>query len=891
MLNTQEWWAKLNPFWKTIIQLTADFDGEPTATDFFRIERISELDLSGTKTMAIEAVAELGNLRRVNLAGTKVADLSPLANHRGLAWLKLDDTPVESLKPLLYLSNIEYLGLRGTPARSLHDLRYLRRLRELDLRGSAVVSLHGLQDASNLERLYLDGSAVADIKALLNLRYLRVVSHGGSKVPAAELEALAKARPHLQLLAQKPDDAAEPETSFGPPVAVAKPRFAIPTEGTFAQPMEIAPIRAGETFAPRAISPYKHLEKWWDNLAVGWKMGIRKQLALSGSPQGADFERIQKLESLNCDDVEIHHLDPLVQMPNLRWLSIKNSEIESLIPLNFVKKLEYLDISNCPVKDLLPVAALSQLRQLRLSHTDVASLEALRNLFLLESLHIDNNDITDLGPLRKLEFLRELQAHNTKVSSIDVAKHLGQLEVLNLASTQLASLAPLEKHPSLRFIDLGHTPAQLDLAVLETLPKLEKVNHPLWRKEHPQAAANNKLEQRIAEEMRIRQELKEQEKASHAQPQAARAQPQATKPEPDKFAPIAYTPKKKKRGGCFVTLLILGALSYGGYLIWDGLWWQRLSSGWQEVFAQNMGLDYLPQKHEAEVFLYNSSLTIGPEHYIYDLQPVLRFEYIEELRIHSPYIYSLEELQSLGASLTLLDISGSSILSFWGMESQYWLRHVEAAHSGVSDLDGLVGCDALEYVGISYTQVSNIEAATYWPALRQLDLRGLNLYDLAPLQEHGSLATLLMDSSQVIDASPLATIDSLRVWHARACPSLYLDPAADWDQSHLSELYLDGSDITDDELAAVGKMRRLQRLSLAGTSITRIDELRGIKRLLWLDLTGTAVDPAEIEEFRRSRPQVEVVFGPGPGDPALPVEPEEPGSLDSLIESLLDTLP
>jgi len=69
----------------------------------------------------------------------------------------------------------------------------------------------------------------------------------------------------------------------------------------------------------------------------------------------------------------------------------------------------------------------------------------------------------------------------------------------------------------------------------------------------------------------------------------------------------------------------------------------------------------------------------------------------------------------------------------------------------------------------------------------------------------------------------------------------------------LERLHLDGTQVTDEGLRRLGRLRRLTYLNLRGTAVTDagIAALRGMPRLRSLYVWQTAVTPAAVEELGR----------------------------------------
>jgi hypothetical protein len=104
-------------------------------------------------------------------------DLSPITSYSELQILDLARSGVTDVTPLSKLSNLQILSLMKT---QVSDLRPLTKL-------------------VNLKTLFLDQTKVTDLKPLFGLRKLESLRLFGTKVSKAEVEALKRALPKLDV--------------------------------------------------------------------------------------------------------------------------------------------------------------------------------------------------------------------------------------------------------------------------------------------------------------------------------------------------------------------------------------------------------------------------------------------------------------------------------------------------------------------------------------------------------------------------------------------------------------------------------------------------------------------------------------------------------------------
>jgi hypothetical protein len=75
-------------------------------------------------------------------------------------------------------------------------------------------------------------------------------------------------------------------------------------------------------------------------------------------------------------------------------------------------------------------------------------------------------------------------------------------------------------------------------------------------------------------------------------------------------------------------------------------------------------------------------------------------------------------------------------------------------------------------------------------------------------------------------------------------------------------LYLTRSRITDEGLADIGNLDRLEGLNLVGTSIgdSSVEELKKLKRLEWLNIGATNISDAAARELQTALPDCDVIY-------------------------------
>ncbi len=160
---------------------------------------LRRLDLTGARVADLSPLAGLGALRRLHLARTEVRDLAPLAGLAALEVLYLNATRVADLEPLRGLEALRSLRLTSTEVADLRPLQGLVRLEHLDLANTEVEDVRPLAALQRLERLNLSSTRVRDLAPLAALGALKKLSLWGTRVTEAEVEALRRQLPGLEL--------------------------------------------------------------------------------------------------------------------------------------------------------------------------------------------------------------------------------------------------------------------------------------------------------------------------------------------------------------------------------------------------------------------------------------------------------------------------------------------------------------------------------------------------------------------------------------------------------------------------------------------------------------------------------------------------------------------
>ena len=130
------------------------------------------------------------------------------------------------------------------------------------------------------------------------------------------------------------------------------------------------------------------------NLAPLASMRKLESLFLSGNLSDSNvtpLSQLTRLQRLMLADGHISDIAFLKNLKQLRWLELRNNQINNLEPLKGLTKLEWLSLANNQAEDVAHLGGLRQLRYLDLNNNRVRELTPLVRLRNLEWVELQNN--------------------------------------------------------------------------------------------------------------------------------------------------------------------------------------------------------------------------------------------------------------------------------------------------------------------------------------------------------------------------------------------------------------------------------------------------------------------------------------------------------------------
>ena len=162
--------------------------------------------------------------------------------------------------------------------------------------------------------------------------------------------------------------------------------------------------------------------------------------------------RLVNLGRLNLSANSVSDISPLRGLINLSNLKIYKNPVSDLSPIVGLINLYWLNITQCDVSDLSPVTGLIRLDGLEISSNNISDLSPIAGLINLRVLHFHHNDVTDIAPLAGLTNLTHIFTWGNPFSDLSPLTNLTQLEVLNFCGARLqgAALSPLSNLTNLK---------------------------------------------------------------------------------------------------------------------------------------------------------------------------------------------------------------------------------------------------------------------------------------------------------------------------------------------------------------------------------------------------------------------------------------------------------
>ena len=321
----------------------------------------------------------------------------------------LMETNSPSVEELSELIRIDQLDLSQTGLQGIESLSKFQSLRELDLGRNRISTIDGNVLSSQLEKLILNGSTVNE---LINMDQLQKLSI---------LEARNTA---ISSMAQLID----------------LPKLAmVDLDGANINEDEVAAALAKN---PNLSIRFKteELMAWWADLVPAMKRSLQEMVGLSAEPNSDELHDLIARKSLSFEGVVITDgfNEALIIFYQLTGLSLKQVNVNQIGRLPDLPELERLSLLQMPISDLTGlVEKYPLLKSLTITNTAVEDLRPLEGLTMLEYIDCSGTQVRRLRGLETLVNLKEIDCSNTRVFRLDRLEGLSQLSKLTCFNTGL----------------------------------------------------------------------------------------------------------------------------------------------------------------------------------------------------------------------------------------------------------------------------------------------------------------------------------------------------------------------------------------------------------------------------------------------------------------------
>ncbi|GAP45057.1 protein containing leucine rich repeats [Lentimicrobium saccharophilum] len=627
------------------------------------------------------------------------------------------------------------------------------------------------------------------------------------------------------------------------------------------------------------------------------------------SPAGVfnEIRRIWRTEEIDISGVPgIYDLDPLSALTALKHLNISGAKVVKPEPIRNLSKLETFIASGTLISSINALQYSTSLRYLDLSNTFIADIEPVANFKMLEYLFLTGLSVDDISPIRELIKLKELRLNNLPVKSLESLSGLSGLEVLDLSGTPLndlttltgmenlkrvllvqtyiSDISPLAEMPSLEYVYLDRSPVA-QIAPLKNLKKLKVIYC-------DKTFVNKAIAQEFMQQQPGVKVIYESEELTawwQTMPDIWKGVfsamlPLDSPPQREQLHEISFLRRIDISGNQGITTL-------------DPL---RKLSSLNQLYAASTGItDLMAIKDLFDLEVLDVSNTL-----VIDAGPLSRLEKLRDLNISGTKVVDLIPLKGLSnlrrigidqlQAQNLEILSGFSRLEliygdgvpglsrvverlwdsipgvlviyqtpelqkWWASLDQVWKR-VFSGYEPVGvepDRDQLHKIASIRNLDISRNrEIVSLMPVSMLKRLEVLNMSGVQVSDLLPLGLITRLQELDCSDTPLSDLSPITTHRTLKKLNCSNTPLSKIDPL-----EFLPELeILDISGTQISRLNALSSARQLVYLSCFNTRVSNLKPLEDLTNLKTLKIYNTRVSAKRADQFRSSRPGVEVIY-------------------------------
>jgi len=604
------------------------------------------------------------------------------------------------------------------------------------------------------------------------------------------------------------------------------------------------------------------------------------------------IRRITTLDTISISgNSRITTLEPLVQLSELRRINCSHTFVADLMPLRNMSKLEYLDCSHTAVESLNPLKYSTALKTLNISHTLVREINPAANFINLESFHLSHTWVDSLEAISELTKLKDLEIANTKITSLSTLEKMKSIERLDFSGTQIRDLSPIASLDKIYLIKFENTPVNNlnplrnlenliyifadnsrigDLSPLNGLPKLNRVYCDKTAISRPEAISFMQNNPHVL----VIYETGDLETWWTNLASAWRSV----------FVQTANLSGKPAKEELHQIIRIKQINIAGNQQIQDLTPLSNLPM-LTDLNLQRSGITSLePISTLADLREINLSETR-----ITNLEPLEKLTKLEKISLDNTRVTTLEPLsnhQNLryiycdntaipnDEIIAMMKSHPDCLIVFQTGALQIWWEDLSEIWKLLADDMLLSGNDpareqlqqfvnmrrinlnsvsAIENRMGEFSDLSNIRK---FVLLEELRFTNTSITSLDPLRGMTTLKTLVCPNNPIESLEPLAEVRNLEFLDVQNTP--IRSTAFLTGLTSLKRLNISGTLIRN--LKGLEYLDNLEQLDAYNTSIKRLKEIQKLPELKLIRVYNTRISSRNIENFRKARPGVEVVY-------------------------------
>ncbi len=175
----------------------------------------------------------------------------------------------------------------------------------------------------------------------------------------------------------------------------------------------------------------------------------------------------------------------------------------------------------------------------------------------------------------------------------------------------------------------------------------------------------------------------------------------------------------------------------------------------------------------------------------------------------------------------------------------------------IDNLSPLQAMPQLESLDLSFTNVTDLDPLNTLKGLKELLLTKTPVVELSPLRALENLQTLSLAQTELADLRPLGGLPGLVTLSLRNTPISDITALAALEK--LESLDLSATEVAD--ISALAGLKMLRELSLKGTQVRDVSPLHRLSRLEFVNLEGCPVPDEAVVALKGALPTARLILG------------------------------